>query len=123
MSVEVPGLSHPSVLKALASGEPLSLRLSRQWSPRGAGSGRAAGRSVPLHPCTSLSLCPGGGYGCASCPLAQGLQAGQPPRPSRQAPGSTSVTPPCRRSAPDAHLECPGEETRRSSQVSAAHDP
>lgn len=26
------------------------------------------------------------GHGCASCPLAQGLKAGQPPRPSRQAP-------------------------------------
>lgn len=98
MSAGVPGLSHPSVLKASATGEHPSPYAcpdrARPGVPEQAAGGPPRPGSVPLHSYTSLSPCPSGGYGCASRPLAQGLQAGQLPRPSRQALGSTSVTPP-----------------------------
>lgn len=80
---EVPGLSHPSVEKALAAAEPPRLRLPA-CSPRDAAAwerGRRAGKRCPLYPRTSRSLCSDGGGCRASCPAARGLQAGQPPRP------------------------------------------
>ncbi|XP_063259938.1 uncharacterized protein LOC134553781 [Prinia subflava] len=59
-----------------------------------------------------------------TCSSLAGLQAGQLSCRSRQAPGFNSVTPPCRRYAPDAHLlEYSGGKARRNSQVSAALDP
>lgn len=106
MSAEVPGLSHPSVPKALAAGEPLPL----PCSPRAAGAGHAAGTSVPLHPGTSLSLGPGGGDGCARAYRGDShlAPAARPAVPRR--------SPPCRHSAPDAHRPAgPGGEARRSS--------
>lgn len=66
---------------------------------------------------TSPSLCPGGGTDVPPVPSPRAYR-----RDSRLAPApgprSHQCHPSCRRSAPDAHLECP-----RSSQVSAALAP
>lgn len=101
------GAESPQCAEGLGSGRTLPLCPARPWWPRGAGSGRT----------TSPSLCPGGGTDVPPVPSPRAYR-----RDSRLAPApgprSHQCHPSCRRSAPDAHLECP-----RSSQVSAALAP
>lgn len=96
--------------------------LGSAGTPPCAGPDRGRPRSVPLHPCTSLSLLLRVGMCLLSpCPGPAGGTAASPQPPG---PGSSSATPPCRCSSPDAHLlECPEGEARRSSQGPAALDP